>query len=85
VLVSEELYRTDVASLPEPVHEISPDLEGIGTIRAYFVDVGDLDGSLPPLTVPSWRTRLGNTLSAVGAGLPYMLGTKQYRRPRYAK
>jgi Protein of unknown function (DUF2652) len=85
VLVSEELYNVDAESLPDPVNEITPDLEGIGTVRAYFVDVADLDGSLPPLSVPSWRTRLGNTLSAVGAGLPYMLGRKQYRRPRYAK
>jgi hypothetical protein len=85
VLLSEELYRSDAASVPSPVQQISSDLEGIGTVRSYFVDVVDLDGTLPVLPKPSLRSRLGNTLSAVGAGLPYMLGTKQYRRPRYAK
>ena len=85
VLLSEELYSTDQTSLPEPVHEISPDLEGIGTVRAYFVDVADLDGSLPPLPAPSWRARLGNTFAAVGEGLPYMLGLKQPRKVRSTK
>ena len=30
VLLSEELYRTGEAPLPDPVHEVSQDLEGIG-------------------------------------------------------
>jgi hypothetical protein len=82
VLVSEELYSTDQASVPGPVNEISSDLEGIGTVRAYFVDVADLDGSLPPARKPSWGARLGNTFAAVGQGMPYMLGLKQPRRAR---
>ncbi|MCD2440738.1 DUF2652 domain-containing protein [Agromyces sp. SYSU K20354] len=79
VLLSEELYATGEASLPGDVHEISPELEGIGTVRAYFVDVGDLDGTLPPLPGPSWRGRLGRTFAAAGLGMPYLLGL---RRPR---
>jgi hypothetical protein len=82
VLLSEELYSTGEASVPGSVHEISPDLEGIGTVRAYFVDVGDLDGSLPPLPPPTWRARVGRTFAAVGEGMPYMLGM---RRPRVAR
>ncbi|MET0829350.1 MAG: DUF2652 domain-containing protein [Microbacterium sp.] len=85
VLLSEELYSTDETSLPGPVQEISPDLEGIGTVRAYFVDVADLDGSLPPLRAPSWRSRLGNTFAAVGQGMPYMLGLKQPRKVRFSR
>jgi hypothetical protein len=79
VLLSEELYNSGVRVLPDSVHEISPELEGIGIVRAYFVDVGDLDRSLPPLPSPSWRGRLGRTFAAAGLGLPYMLGL---RRPR---
>ncbi|MCR2762320.1 DUF2652 domain-containing protein [Microbacterium sp. zg.B48] len=82
VLISEELYRTDEASFPEPVREISPNLEGIGTVRAYFVDVADLDGTLPPPRAASWRARLGSTFAAVGQGMPYMLGLKQPRKVR---
>jgi hypothetical protein len=82
VLISEELYSTDEASLPGPVREISPDLEGIGTVRAYFVDVADLGGTLPPPRAASWRARLGSTFAAVGQGMPYILGLKQPRRVR---
>ena len=85
VLLSEELYGTGETVLPETllpesVHEVSPELEGIGTVRAYFVDVGDLDGKLPPLPGPSWRGRLGRTFAAAGLGLPYQLGLKRHRR-----
>jgi len=80
VLLSEELYRTGETSLPDSVHEISPELEGIGTVRAYFVDVGDLESSLPSLPGPSWRGRLGRTFAAAGLGLPYQLGLRRSRR-----
>ena len=81
VLLSEELYGTGGTLLPESVHEISPELEGIGTVRAYFVDVGDLDDSFEPLPVPSWRGRIERTFAVADMGLPYMLG---FRRPRRA-
>jgi hypothetical protein len=79
VLLSEELYGTGETVLPS-VHEISPELEGIGTVRAYVVDVGDLDDALPPIPSPSWRGRLGSTFAAAGLGLPYMLGLRRPRR-----
>ncbi len=79
VLISEELYRIGEDVLPDPVHEVSPELEGFGTVHAYFVDVEDLDGSRPPLPAPSLQGRLGRTFAAVGLGLPYMLGLRRYR------
>ena len=80
VLFSEELYRTGDAALPDSVHEVSQDLEGIGPVRAYFVDVERLAGSLPALPDPSWLGRLGRTFAVVGPGLPYMLGLRRRRR-----
>jgi hypothetical protein len=82
VLMSEDLYLTDAGALPDSLGEITPDLEGIGTVRAYFADMAQLDGELPPLPDPSWRGRLGSTLTAVREGLPYMLGRKKPRRQR---
>ncbi|UOQ88173.1 DUF2652 domain-containing protein [Agromyces endophyticus] len=79
VLLSDELHASGPGALTVDVHEISQDLEGIGTVRAYFVDVGDLDGDLPPLPAPSVRSRLGRTFAAAGLGMPYLLGM---RRPR---
>lgn len=78
VLLTEELYRMGEASVPGEVGEITPELEGIGAVRAFFVDVADLAEPLA-LPAPSWRTRLGSTFLAVGQGLPYMLGAKQSR------
>ncbi len=80
VLLTEELYRTGDAPLPGPAHEVSQDVEGIGPVSAYFVDVADLTGSLPPLPAPSLVGRLGRTLGVAGAGLPYMLGLRRGRR-----
>ncbi|MFD4421872.1 DUF2652 domain-containing protein [Agromyces sp. NPDC058484] len=80
VLLSEELYRTAEDSLPGAVHEVAQELEGFGTVREYFVDVGDLGDSLPPLPAPSWQGRLSRTAAAAGLGLPYMLGLRRTRR-----
>jgi class 3 adenylate cyclase len=79
VLFSEELYRTGDGALPDHVRELPQDLEGIGPVRTYFVDVEDLAGSLPPLPDPSWLGRLGQTVTVVGPGLPYMLGLRRRR------
>jgi uncharacterized protein DUF2652 len=79
VLFSEAMYRTGETSLPGTVREVSQELEGIGLVHAYFVDVEDLAGSLPELPNPSWLGRLGRTLAVAGSGLPYMLG-RQGRR-----
>ena len=77
VLLSEELYRTEGTPLPGPAHEVSQDLEGIGPVRAYCVDVEDLEDSVPPLPEPTLVGRLGRTLAVAGAGLPYMLGLRR--------
>ncbi len=81
VLLSEELYRTGDAPLPGPAHEVSQDVEGIGPVRAFFVDLADLTGSLPPLAGSiACVGRLGRTLAVAGTGLPYMLGLRRRRR-----
>jgi hypothetical protein len=80
VLFSEELYRTGEAALSDPVHEVSHDLEGIGPVRTYFVDIADVDGSPPPMPDPRWLGRLGRTVDVAGRGLPYMLGLRRRRR-----
>jgi hypothetical protein len=82
VLLSEDLYRSGGTSVPDhSMHEISLDLEGIGPVRTYFVEVEDIAGSLPPVPDPSWLRRFGGTVGILGRGLPYML---HVRRPRRA-
>jgi len=80
VLLSEDLYRSSDGALLEPVHEISHELEGIGPARAYFVEVEDLAGALPPPPDPSLLQRLARTVDVAGRGLPYMVGLKRRRQ-----
>ena len=81
ILLSEDLYRSGGPPPPDhPMHEISLDLEGIGPVRTYFVEVEDLAGSLPPVPDPSWLGRFGGTVAILGRGLPYMLRLRHARR-----
>ena len=79
VLLSEDLYLTAVAPLPGAAHEVAQDLEGIGPVRSYFVDVADLSDPAP-VPASSLVARLGRTLSVAGNGMPYMLGLRRRRR-----
>jgi hypothetical protein len=79
VLVSEELYRKGGTAPSEPaMQEVAQDLEGIGPVRTYFMDVEDIAAPLAPLPDPSWPRRVGGTVGMVGRGLPYIL---RRRRP----
>jgi len=79
VLVSEDLHRGGTRTAPDgQAHEISMDLEGIGTVTTYFVEVSELAGPVAPAPDPSGLQRLGGTLAMVGRGLPYAL---RLRRP----
>jgi hypothetical protein len=80
VLFSEELYGTGGAALSDPAQEVQHDLEGIGPVRTYFVDIADVAGSPPPMPDPRWLGRLGRTVDVAGRGLPYMLGLRRRRR-----
>jgi hypothetical protein len=80
VLVSEDLYRNwDTASSEPVMQEIAQNLEGIGPVRTYFMDVEDIAAPLAPLADPSWPRRIGGTVGMVGRGLPYIL---RRRHPR---
>lgn len=79
VLFSEELYRTGEDALPE-AREVSQELEGIGRASAFFVELDDVAGALPPPPEPSWPSRIGRTVDVAGRGLPYMLGLRRRRR-----
>ena len=80
LLLSDELYHTAHTPMPGPAHEVSQDLEGIGPVRAYFVDVADLRSLTDPLPDPSLLVRLRKTFAVAGSGLPYMLGLRHRRR-----
>lgn len=78
VLLTEDLFQTGSSALGDPVQEIALDLQGIGPVRAFYVDVEGLDGTVAPLPAPTWRGRMRRTAYAAGAGLPYMLGRRRH-------
>jgi hypothetical protein len=82
VLLSEELYQSGGMSRPNHlVHEISQDLEGIGPVRTYFVEVADLAGPDAPVPDPSSLRRVGETVGMLGRGLRYKLRPRRPRDP----
>jgi hypothetical protein len=82
VLVSEDLYRDGGTAPSEPaMQEIAQDLEGIGPVRTYYMDVEDIAAPLAPLPDPSWPRRIGGTFGMVGRGVPYVLRLRRARSP----
>jgi hypothetical protein len=74
VLVSEELHREGGTNPSAPaMREVQQDLEGIGPVRSYFVNVDEIAAPLDSLPDPSWPQRIGGTFGMVGRGLPYIL------------
>lgn len=79
VLFSEELYQ-NCGKAFDPVQQVDQDLEGIGRVRAYFAEIADVAGQLPPMPEPSRLERLARTVDVAGRGMPYMLGLRRPRR-----
>jgi Protein of unknown function (DUF2652) len=80
VLLSEQLYRGGEAAVGR-ASPVDQELEGLGSVRAYFVDLGEAADPLPPPPEVTWPKRIRETLRVVGGGTPYLLGLK---RPRAA-
>jgi len=65
-LLSEELY--DGGAVGE-ARAVDQELEGLGPVRAYFIELGE-----PPVRALHVGTRLGETVTTLGRGMPYLLG-----------
>lgn len=74
VLVTEELYRNGGSVAEElALREVDLELEGIGRVPSYFVDVQDIATPADALPEPTWPQRIGGTLAMVGRGLPHIV------------
>ena len=73
LLVSDEVFLNGgTASAELAAQQIAQDLEGIGPVQTFYVDVEDMAAPLT-LPEPSFRLRIGATLGMVGRGLPHVL------------
>jgi hypothetical protein len=68
-LLSEDLYAGGAAGEAPAVEQ---ELEGLGSVRAYFFELGE-----PELHGPGLGARLGETVTTLGRGMPYLLGLKR--------
>lgn len=80
ILMTEDLYGDGARAGTPAAGSVEPDLEGVGPVRAFYVDVASLEVAAEPRPAPGWRGRLGRTMYAAGAGLPYMLGRRSRGR-----
>ncbi|GAA4734878.1 DUF2652 domain-containing protein [Modestobacter marinus] len=80
LLVTDDLYANGGPASAELVaHEIAQDLEGIGPVRSFYIDVEDIAAPLADLPAPSLLLRLGATFDMVGRGLPHVLPRRRVR------
>lgn len=74
LLISDDLFRNGgITASALAMHEIAQDLEGIGPVQTYFVDVDEIAAPAAQPSDPSWPRRIGGTLGMVGRGLPHVL------------
>ena len=80
LLVSDDLFRDGGSTSAElVVHEIAQELEGIGQVQTFYIDVEDMPAPATPLPEPSLLVRIGATLDMVGRGLPHVLPRRHPR------
>jgi len=80
LLVSDELFRDGGAASTElVVHEITQDLDDIGQVQTFYVDVEDMSAPLTRLAEHSFLLRIGATFDMVGRGLPHVLPHRRSR------
>jgi hypothetical protein len=74
VLLSEDLYGSGsgMGHPDRPAQPLTQDLEGIGTVTTYFVDVDSLPGANEPIPDPGWPRRVRETLRMAGRGPRFM-------------
>jgi class 3 adenylate cyclase len=77
VLMSEPLYRSLDPQLRGRAERVDQELEGLGTMPLYFVELGDLPIELPATPEPSLPARIRETLGLGLRAFPRVLGVRE--------
>jgi hypothetical protein len=80
VLMSESPLEQCGADIRGGANEIEQELEGLGPVNLFFVDLEKLALERPPPPKPTLPGRLGETMGVVFRGFPAMLGLRRSRR-----
>jgi hypothetical protein len=82
ILMSEPIYEQSDPAIREKAVGIEQELEGIGTTKAYFVDLDQIALELPPITDAALPGRLRETIGVMIRGLPPLVGIRRSRSAR---
>jgi class 3 adenylate cyclase len=79
VLISEPLYELAEGELRDRAVHLDQELEGLGTMPFYFVDLSSVPITLPPVPEPTLRARVLQTMRVDVRTLPSMIGLRRLR------
>jgi class 3 adenylate cyclase len=77
VLMSEPLYETLEPQLRHRAERVEQELEGLGTMPLYFVELTDLPVELPAVPEPTLPARIRETLGLGLRAFPRVLGLER--------
>src|SRR5579884_346954 len=77
LLLSEELYRSCDDATRSRACAVDQELEGLGTIRAYYVDLDVLAEPVPQPPSPGIGERIATTVRTIAGGAPYVMGLRR--------
>jgi hypothetical protein len=77
VLMSEPLYKRVEPQLRDRAVRIEQDLDGLGRIPLYFVELGDLPIELPAVPEPTLVARVRETVGLGLRAFPQVIGLRR--------
>jgi hypothetical protein len=77
LLMSEPLYRNLEPQLRDRAERVDQELDGLGTMPLYFVDVADLPIDLPATPDPSMPARIRETVGLGFRAFPSVIGLRR--------
>ena len=84
VLMSEPLYEELEPELRNRAIRTDQELDGLGTMPLYFVDLGDFPIELPAVAEPTLAARVRATMGVGVRALPQVVGFRRRTRSRSA-
>jgi hypothetical protein len=77
VLMSEPVHAGVAPAVRDVARESSEDLEGIGEMRTYYVDLDDIAASPPPQLAPSGPRKFAAWARMFARSFPYLVGVRE--------
>ncbi|MFL5939997.1 MAG: DUF2652 domain-containing protein, partial [Gaiellaceae bacterium] len=81
ILMSEAMYEQCDAGLRQRSIRIEQDLEGLGQMTSYFVDLEGIALEPEPIPDPTLPARFHETLGLIGRCFPRVIGLRKLRAP----